>query len=590
MGAAAMASAARRSVLMYLVLSGRLSPPDSAAAKEEDDLEAGSRRKEDDEKRRERKNKKMGPGRWPERSPTTLGEAAAVAARTVRFTYAETLGKWPLGELAFGIKYYMKQQGNLQHEYTGSNCIQLKGNGIRSELISLLRYLNLCMYFSKKPFQVFLEFGRYGQDNVLIQKSKARLLKPAFTVIRDRSCRSFILFIRGAISVKDRLTAATGAEVPFHHVVLHEGSVRKVVLGYAHCGMVAAARWIAKRAIPCLRKAVLQYSDYKIKIIGHSMGAGIAAILTYILREYEEFSSCTCIAFAPGMCLLTSEHYVTFLLLCVAACMTWDLAESGKEFITTLINRTDLVPTFSKVTAENLRSEVMASPWVNDLRDQIQQTRFLKIVNQSVTFFRSHLPFISGPRAKVMDADIPEAVLGNAADTAPVTIHTSLLCLSCLCPRQQAILSKASQRSTKSAYIEQVSCKTLTVDKEKLHVSSSRSSEEITKGKLRNLLEEELRGLVGEAYATKELAGKDETAVDKQFYPPGKIMHMVALPLLQGDTADEIIGIYRTPRELYGKIRLARTMIREHYMPQYKKMLELLIDELGKDDEGCASL
>lgn len=94
-----------------------------------------------------------------------------------------------------------------------------------------------------------------------------QLLKPAFTVIRDRSCRSFILFIRGAISVKDRLTAATGAEVPFHHVVLHEGSVRKVVLGYAHCGMVAAARWIAKRAIPCLRKAVLQYSDYKIKVI-----------------------------------------------------------------------------------------------------------------------------------------------------------------------------------------------------------------------------------------------------------------------------------------------------------------------------------
>lgn len=45
------------------------------------------------------------------------------------------------------------------------------------------------------------------------------------------------------------------------------------------------------------------------------MGAGIAAILTYILREYEEFSSCTCIAFAPGMCLLTSEHYVTFLLV-----------------------------------------------------------------------------------------------------------------------------------------------------------------------------------------------------------------------------------------------------------------------------------
>lgn len=33
------------------------------------------------------------------------------------------------------------------------------------------------MFFSKKPFQVFLEFGGYNQDDVLIQKSKARVRK-----------------------------------------------------------------------------------------------------------------------------------------------------------------------------------------------------------------------------------------------------------------------------------------------------------------------------------------------------------------------------------------------------------------------------
>ena len=86
-----------------------------------------------------------------------------------------------------------------------------------------------------------------------------QLWKPAFTVVRDRSSKCFLLFIRGAISVKERLTAATGAEVPFHHVLVQEGHVSNVVLGYAHCGMVAAARWIAKRAIPCLSKAVEPY-------------------------------------------------------------------------------------------------------------------------------------------------------------------------------------------------------------------------------------------------------------------------------------------------------------------------------------------
>ena len=41
-----------------------------------------------------------------------------------------------------------------------------------------------------------------------------------------------------------------------------------------------------------------------------------------------------------------------------AACMTWELAESGEHFITTIINGSDLVPTFSTASFDDLRSEV----------------------------------------------------------------------------------------------------------------------------------------------------------------------------------------------------------------------------------------
>jgi hypothetical protein len=68
-------------------------------------------------------------------------------------------------------------QGNLQHEYTGSNCVQLSGCETLSELTELLRYLNLCFYFSKKPFPAFLEFGGYDQDSVLLHMPKARVHK-----------------------------------------------------------------------------------------------------------------------------------------------------------------------------------------------------------------------------------------------------------------------------------------------------------------------------------------------------------------------------------------------------------------------------
>lgn len=51
-------------------------------------------------------------------------------------------------------------------------------------------------------------------------------------------------------------------------------------------------------------------------------------------------------------CLYYNCHFA-------AACMTWELAESGKHFITTVINGSDLVPTFSVASLDDLRSEVL---------------------------------------------------------------------------------------------------------------------------------------------------------------------------------------------------------------------------------------
>lgn len=39
--------------------------------------------------------------------------------------------------------------------------------------------------------------------------------------------------------------------------------------------------------------------------------------------------------------------------------MTWELAESGGRFITSVVNGADLVPTFSAASVDDLRAEVM---------------------------------------------------------------------------------------------------------------------------------------------------------------------------------------------------------------------------------------
>lgn len=61
--------------------------------------------------------------------------------------------------------------------------------------------------------------------------------------------------------------------------------------------------------------------------------------------------------FVGGLLLSLAIHQCLFF--CTAACMTWELAESGNDCITSVINGADLVPTFSAASVDDLRAEVL---------------------------------------------------------------------------------------------------------------------------------------------------------------------------------------------------------------------------------------
>ena len=75
--------------------------------------------------------------------------------------------------------------------------------------------------------------------------------------------------------MQDMFTSMTSASKP-HHVVDGRG----VVLGHSHFGMLASARWIKGEVSAALRDARAAQPDFALTLVGHSMGAGTAAMLT----------------------------------------------------------------------------------------------------------------------------------------------------------------------------------------------------------------------------------------------------------------------------------------------------------------------
>ncbi|KAM6121957.1 diacylglycerol lipase-beta isoform 2-T2 [Phoenicopterus ruber ruber] len=156
-----------------------------------------------------------------------------------------------------------------------------------------------------------------------------------FFVALDHKKEAIVVAVRGTLSFEDVLTdlSADCEDLTLEDVLEN---------GFVHKGITQAANYIYQKLINdgILNQAFTIAPEYKLVIVGHSLGGGTASVLAVMLRN--SFPTLRCYAFSPPGGLLSKS-----------------LADYTKHFIVSVIVGKDLVARLSMPNMEDLKRRIV---------------------------------------------------------------------------------------------------------------------------------------------------------------------------------------------------------------------------------------
>ncbi|XP_040845923.1 diacylglycerol lipase-beta isoform X4 [Ochotona curzoniae] len=156
-----------------------------------------------------------------------------------------------------------------------------------------------------------------------------------FLVALDHRKEAVVVAVRGTMSLQDILTDLSAeSETLDCECGVHDR--------LAHKGIAQAARYVHRRLINdgILSQAFSVAPEYRLVTVGHSLGAGAAALLALMLRSSHP--QVRCYAFSPPRGLLSKS-----------------LCEYSKGFVVSLVLGKDVIPRLSVTNLEDLKRRIL---------------------------------------------------------------------------------------------------------------------------------------------------------------------------------------------------------------------------------------
>lgn len=200
--------------------------------------------------------------------------------------------------------------------------------------------------------------------------------RPCYYVAVDHSNRCIVISIRGSLEIGDLLSDVTANSIKVSLLG---------VSGWVHEGIMASASYIHCCTKDVLKRLSEDHPGMPVLVTGHSLGGGVAGMLTLLLRDGGG---------VPGL------GEIRCVTMGSAAAMSFDLAQVCDSFAISLVLGCDPIPHLSHASLENLMAEFSkASPvrkaaedlsksitqlWKSVLQEEEHVAASLQVVDENV--------------------------------------------------------------------------------------------------------------------------------------------------------------------------------------------------------------
>lgn len=190
-------------------------------------------------------------------------------------------------------------------------------------------FSGLAQGMRSSPDEALRRYCKLGPDDILHSSWESKPALPVHFLVRDARTRSLIWGIRGSFSVHDVITDLVAVNVPF-------------LGGVAHKGLLLCVENLMETVWPAVEKQLSEHAGYGLVLVGHSLGAAVAAMLAMSLTARYPKLDVACWAFA------------------CPPCVSLDLAKSSRPYVYCVSYGEDVITRLSLDAIVDLRNRLRA--------------------------------------------------------------------------------------------------------------------------------------------------------------------------------------------------------------------------------------